>query len=335
MSKNYQIIDISQSTLWDKALEDIPHTYAHKWEYCNAISISSGLKTFLFVAKYGRERLLCPLSIREIEDGFPELVSPYGFGGIISTCPSEKYDSFKRIWIDFAQQHSIVTAYIMQHPMFRLSCYSWEDDLYEHHGCYWINLRENIDSLWNKMRKGCRYEVRRWDKYPGAKVITDKRILKEKMKDLYPQTMNRVGASAIYNFSSETLDKLSEAPGSLILGVEEYSRIVAVTLFLHTPFTADYFLNAATPEGRKYTRFLVWLSIKYLKERNISFLNLGGGAKPGDTLEQFKRRFGGQMIQGQVLRQVFDQNKYMYLCSKYCQNNHSKIDYFPPYWKTN
>ena len=163
-------------------------------------------------------------------------------------------------------------------------------------------------------------------------LVTDRGRLEEALLELYPQTVKRVGASSTYHFAPATLEQLAEASGSILLGVEDQSGVQAVTLFLYTPWAADYFLSASSSQGRKYTRLLVWTAIKTLKQHNVSTLNLGGGVKPGDSLDDFKRRFGGLMVRGQALKQIFDPAGYDYLCAKYCSGSHGQIGYFPPYW---
>jgi hypothetical protein len=183
------------------------------------------------------------------------------------------------------------------------------------------------------MGKTHRYELRRCEERPDMEVVTDRDELRKVLLDLYPETVRRVGASAVYHFRSSSLERLADAEDSLLLGVKERESIHAVALFLFTAWAADYFLNASTLEGRKYSRLLVWAAIKALKQKHVAYLNLGGGIKPDDTLDQFKRRFGGEMVVGQVLKQVFNQDKYAYLCNKYGSVSDMETDYFPPYWK--
>ena len=299
-----------------------------------AMAESSGFKTFLYVAENKGDKMVCPFSIRKKEDGYPELVSPYGVGGIIATCSHRKLREFKMGLIEFARQNCFVTAYIMQHPSFQLSKETWGDCLYNHHIFYEIDLTLSIEEIWKEMRKGHRYEVRRYESDTTIKIIRDKCKLKEAILKIYPQTLTRVGASDVYYFSVVALEKLIEARDSIVLGVEDDTGIQAITLFHYTPYVADYFLSASSLEGRKYTRLLIWTAVKALKQLNIPSLNLGGGVKPGDSLEQFKRRFGGRMVRGQVLKQIFDREKYKYLCRQYCAKNQFESNYFPPYWKT-
>ena len=73
-------------------------------------------------------------------------------------------------------------------------------------------------------------------------------------------------------------------------------------------------------------------TIEKLKEFGVERLNLGGGVREEDSLDQFKRRFGGEPLKGQVLKQVFDKEKYDYLRKTYCSEKFKNSDYFPPYW---
>lgn len=292
----------------------------------------SGLETFLYVAEEGEHRLSCPLSVRAKEDGFPELVSPYGFGGMVAVCPASDLRRFRAGWIEFARASGFVTAYIMQHPMLRLAHRTWSPDLQEHHSLNLIDLTAAIEDLWRSMHKTHRYEIRRLENDPTVELIGGGPRLEQALLELYPQTVARVGASKVYHFSSAVLERLARASGSLLLGVDDGTGIQAITLFLHTPSAADYFLNASSPGGRKYTRLLVWSSIKALKEASVVGLNLGGGVKPGDSLDRFKRRFGGRMVVGHVLKQIFDLEKYDYLCRRYCRSDPAETNYFPPYW---
>jgi hypothetical protein len=106
---------------------------------------------------------------------------------------------------------------------------------------------------------------------------------------------------------------------------------VAVALFLTTPWVADCFLQASTPSGRGHTRRLVWEGIVRLCERGATVLNLGGGARPGDDLEAFKRRFGGHSVRGVSLKQVYDRRRFEEVSWRH--GVPATIEgYFPAYW---
>jgi hypothetical protein len=182
------------------------------------------------------------------------------------------------------------------------------------------------------MGKTHRYEIRRCRRTPGIELVTDQERLTEALLALYPLTLDRVGASHVYDFPEETLRRLANAEGALLLGVEVDAELAAITLFLHTARVGEYCISASSETGRKYTRLLIWTAIERLKDAGVTNLHLGGGVSPDDPLDHFKRRFGGQPVSGQAVRRILDPDKYSYLCSKYAASGDSAAEYFPPYW---
>ncbi len=296
------------------------------------MSRSSKLDTFLFEGESPEGRVLCPVSIREKQAGYPEVVSPYGFGGFASGQRENPLDALPACWAACCAEHGFVTAYLMQHPMYSLSEAQWGDELHGHHPLCVMDLGQSEEALWTGMGKTHRYEIRKLQQGGGQEMVRDASRLEPDLLRLYPQTVRRVGASTTYSFTEETLRLLAGSEGSLLLGVQDTAGLQAVAVFLYTPTAADYFLNAATPDGRKYTRLLVWSAMLELKRRGVAYLNLGGGVRPGDPLEQFKRRFGGRMVRGQVVQQVLDQGRYDTLRRQFCGDAGEEASFFPPYW---
>ena len=273
------------------------------------------------------------LSERQKEVGIADLVSPYGFGGFAGNQDFLRSKKIRDAFIDFGKSDGYATAYILQNPMLELPKLYWEDYLDSSHLVYKIDLTMNIASLWNAMSKTHRYEIKRFEHEKSARLIFDRSMLAPAVKNLYQETLRRVDAADVYNFPDETLDILMDSSKALLIGVEDEQGIQAVSIFLHTEFTAEYFLNATTLQGRKYSRKILWQAIETLKNLEVASLNLGGGVKPGDSLDDFKRRFGGKALNGQALKIIFNQNAYDVLCEKYNTENHRAAGYFPPYWR--
>lgn len=328
----HEIIPLGDPVRWEKALLGLAFPYTHTWEYCSVIAHSSGFETMLWTARCAEGRFACPLSVRATDSKYPELVSPYGFGGIVSAPAEVSVAGVREEWRTFWKRRGFVTAFVQQHPGFRLSHEVWGEDMYEHHAVYEIDLKAPVGDLWQCLCSTHRYEIRHLKGRNGVRIVVGAGLLKEALLRLYPETVNRVGASAVYHFAAEALERLAEGPGALLLGIQEGESVEAVALFLYTPEVAEYFLNASTPGGRKYSRLLIWSAIESLKERGIGKLNLGGGVKEGDSLDAFKRRFGGKMVKTQVLKQVLDQEKYDRLLAMRGLTDDSRAGYFPPYW---
>ncbi len=327
----HRIIHLAEQDVWERELSGMRYLPAHTWHYCKAMAESSRLDTALYVETSNEKKIICPFSVRSKENGYREIVSPYGFGGVLSTEMRHGGAASLGSWEDFWRQNDVVTAYIMQHPLCRISAEGGDECVKESHPLFCIDLQLPEEELWRNMHSTHRYEIRRGEKDSGIEISIDDEELKHALLVLYPQTLERIQASKIYYFRQSTLETLMNMRHAFLVGAVSGTTVHAVSLFLYTEHGAEYFLNAATLEGRKFSRTLLWTAIRELKKRAVPFLNLGGGVRPGDSLEDFKRRFGGKMLCTQTLRQIFDRDKYTYLM-KYCEAGDAH-GYFPPYWK--
>ena len=328
----HKLIPVSHSEYWTKELSGVPCMPAHTWQYCRAISESSDWETYLYAGADSDGKIYCPIQIRIKEEGYKDIVSPYGFDGIVSTIPVKKQQQAMNEWNSFWSDNGFVTAYIMQHPLLKLNTDIWGEYVFEHSSyIYLIDLSLSIEELWQNMCSTHRYEIRRMEKDKRIELTADKEELITDFITLYYQTMDRVGASKIYHFTKNTLKHLILSNNSLLIGVKNGARTEAVSLFIFTDMCAEYFLNASSKDGRKYSRLIIWNAINKFKKIGVPYINLGGGIKSNDSLDLFKRRFGGIQTKAQVVRQIFNKDKYNYLISKHAKKN-CETDYFPPYW---
>ena len=304
---------------------------AHSWNYCAALAQSSQLECHLYVGRLRESKVICPVSVRAKEGGYREIISPYGFGGVLMTGSLMNEKEFAEEWDQYWKEQGVVTAYIMQHPLCRLHAEVWKSTVHEGPTLFTLDLKLPIEKLWQNMKNAHRYEIRKLQQKHGVHVVSDKQSLHHALFELYPQTLERVGASEVYYFSRTTLEMLIDMPDALAIGAACDGTVQAMSLFLTANGAADYFLNASSEEGKKYSRLLLWAGMTELQERKIPYLNLGGGAGQGGPLESFKRRFGGVQVRGQVIKQIFDRNRYDYLM-KYAATREEQ-GYFPPYWK--
>ena len=118
---------------------------------------------------------------------------------------------------------------------------------------------------------------------------------------------------------------------SELIGASLNNKIVCAVLFIKFKKKAEYFINASTLDGRFASRKLIWEMIVNLKKQGIENINLGGGVKEGDFLDDFKRRFGGKAMHMGKLTGVVNHSKYDELCEEFCIDE--STDYFPPYWE--
>jgi hypothetical protein len=327
----FQLIALDNRDIWQEELCSIAHSYYHTWEYAYAFFHREPNKVKLLVISGDKGKLVCCLSFREKRSGSLDIYTPYGFGGIILECSQGNESLFYDAWLTFAKQHDFVTAYIQQHPLLT-DCSKWGSDIYDHHRVYEIDLRLPIDELWKNLQKGHRYEVNKLLKSTSVQISSDKESLSELIMPLYQSTIERVGASNTYNFSEQTLQFLCETTQCLMFGASIQGKIEAIIIVVYNGEIAEYFLSATSNEGRIYTRLLLWEAIKALKKKGIHSINLGGGLKTDDSLDAFKRRFGGKHHTLKVIKQVINENKYNELCTDFGCSAEYDNKYFPPYW---
>lgn len=329
------IINLGQTELWSAAISKLDYAVGHTHDFCRIMAGASGLETFLYLVEEPPYKLVCPLSVRRKEPNSADLLSPFGFGGCLSSFPPKAAQALNEEWKLFCRDRGIVTTYIVQHPCPDIGLAPWFENIYSHHRCYIVDLRQPIENLWQSLSKTHRYEIRKCEASSGLVITKDKSDLEEALQRLYPSTIERVGASSVYNLSSSTLSELCNLPDSLLVGAGRGGEIEAVSLFLYSATCGEYFINAASPSGRLFSRKLIWESLCHLSQQGVKWCNLGGGIQPGDSLEQFKRGFGGAeapLISG---RYIADTAEYERLCLKYCDPASGETDFFPPYWRSN
>jgi hypothetical protein len=317
-------VSINEQTAWQRALKDAGHPVYQTWDYCNAMSLSSGISPELAVFSNTSGSLAITFCRRSKREGMWDIYSPYGFGGISFSGEGCALVSEMEDWF---RSQGIVTAFLMGHPEFNGSgC----GVLKEHRTTFVLDLAVPTETLWKQMASGHKYEIKKSEK-EGVEVISDPDRIFSVFPSLYSATIERVHASAVYDFSVSTLKSLIYSPSCIALGAFSGERMLAAVLVAYVDTCAEYLINAALPEGRGHTRLLLWQAIQKLKSANVGKFHLGGGAAEGDSLEQFKRRIGGKQTAVPVYRAVLDQDKYESLVREFGGPD-SGSAYFPPYW---
>lgn len=320
-------ISLENRAAWESHLQDIPHGPAHLWSYNAAIFESSHLPTFLYAASAQGFKAACSIAVRE-KFGKKDIVTPYGFGGFVS---SGQYSNFADSWSHFISKEGFVCGYIAVHPLFGQKSFFNKQECSVSSHIYMLNLDQPLEAIQQQFAKVHRYELRQWQK-SNVTIVTDKSRLINCFPLLYRQTLERVNAASVYHFSAETLMSVIESNNTIAVGAEMNNTIEAISLFIHSSFGAEYFLNAATENGRVHTRGLLWTGMELLKKLGIPILNLGGGIKPGDDLDNFKRRFGGVPYACNIVKQIYNRDFFEDICQKAGVFGQTKNAYFPPYY---
>ena len=108
----HKCIPIEAPGPWNDALCGIPHAFAHTWESCYAMRLTTGYPTYLYCFENASVRIVCPIAERRSDEGI-DIVTPYGFSGFAGTADCT---DFPRYWREFVRERGYIAGYISLNP---------------------------------------------------------------------------------------------------------------------------------------------------------------------------------------------------------------------------
>ncbi len=316
-------IGLSERTAWEEALTGIPHVFGHTWGNCRALGLD-GDEAILYVAEGEGARLACPLIERPIEDRL-DVATPYGFSGLTGSGP---WPGFARHWERFAASRGYVAGYLAVNSLFGDDTYADPATVTVANQTYVLDLRNGVEGVWSGLSTNRRRQLRDWR--PQQHEVGGEALVSFFVEQ-YPLMMERKGAAPRHRFGAPTLAALCELPETFLVGSRVDGALESVSLFGHTPHAGDFLLNAALPGCAHHSVALIWAAVQLLAERGVPWLNLGGGMAPGDSLADFKARFGAAMMPMRAVKAVYDRQAYLELCRLRGVDADDRDGYFPAY----
>jgi hypothetical protein len=245
--------------------------------------------THTLLVEHGERRSAVPAVVREIPDGGGALdaTSPYSYpGGDVVGDPIDPDD------VDWSPA-GLVSVFI-------------RDRLGEPPALAGGTDRSVVlvsdPELPRKSRMSDRQQIRKNEaagyeitRTPGPESSADRRAA---FASVYAETMDHVDAPARLRFEPTYFDLLFDSPRTdlfLVTGPDGDTAAAAIGVisdgFLH------YYLSGTAHEHRRRapSKNLIVAVTDYAEERGLP-MNLGGGMRPGDGLEEFKRGFGNREV---------------------------------------
>lgn len=305
----HKIISIENKEEWNKALDGINHSFAFTHENCHAMNLTTGYDTFLYCYQKEDVKIICPLAERVFK-GYKDIVTPYGFSGFAGNKDSRE---FKSHWSEFVKEKKYVCGYISLNPLFRNDSYYDKDDAFSNTNLYFIDLTQSLTDLFENLDSNRKKIIVNYKKQE-SKFIYDKKKLTDFFLNNYESFLKRINASKANYFSRETLEYICGLENVFMVGAGR-SDLEAVYIFSSTGYAADCLFNVATPEGREFSPLLLWCGIRHFKKKKIPVICLGGGLKEDDNVALSKERFGGYKLPFFNLKQIYNKEVYIELCS--------------------
>jgi hypothetical protein len=319
----HRLISLEKPEEWEQALAGVPHVFGHTWGSCGALSIGND-PVSLYVTEVGGVRVACPLIEKSI-GGLRDVATPYGFSGITGTAPAPE---FPAQWREFAAQRGYVAGYLAINALFGDDTYADPEAVTIANQTYVLDLSQGIDGLWAGLSTNRKRQLRDWD---AGDHETEGEELAAFFVEHYPLTMERKEAAGRHRFPPATLAALCELPNAFLVGARAEGRLESVSIFGHTPYAGDFLFNAALPGCAHHSVGLIWSAVHRLVDLGIPWLNLGGGMSPGDSLADFKARFGARPLPMRAVKAVYDPPAYEDLCRRHGADPGDRDGFFPAY----
>lgn len=321
-------ISLTSEHEWKEALKGIRHSIFHTWEYCFALSFTKGYYIYLYCFENGDVRIVCPISEREY-NGYLDICTPYGFSGFTG---NGDCSDFQKHWKEFAKEKKYVSGYISLNPLFINESYFPKEDSFNTASLYFIDLSLSLTELFDNLSSNRKRQLKNYKK-TEASFTYEKKEITDFFIENYYDFLNRINASPANYFSKETLKSLCLLENIFMAGYKSEGKLESVYIFGYTEHSVDCLFNVSTTEGRQYAPFLLWCGIKHFRSGKIPVMNLGGGSKTGDSIDQSKQRFGAYGLPFVNLKQIYDPNVYDMLCKEKGLNS-DRSGYFPAYRKS-
>jgi hypothetical protein len=325
----HSCISLESPSVWKEALKGIRHSFAHTWEHCYAMNLTTGYNTYLYCFEKDNVKIICPIAERKYKDDYTDIVTPYGFSGFTGNAD---YPEFRNYWKEFAKEKNYVCGYISLNPVLQNSSYFCGEDSFNTASLYFIDLELSLTELFENLDANRRRQIKNYRKIE-ASFVYDKKILKEFVTDNYYDFLKRINASSANYFNEKTLDFICSLENVFMVGVKENNKIEAVYIFGYTDYTGDCLFNISTVRGREYAPYLLWCGLKFFRSRKIPLMSLGGGSKTDDSIDKSKQRFGSYGLPFINLKQVYNPDVYAKLCNEKGLDGLDRTGYFPVYRK--
>jgi Acetyltransferase (GNAT) domain len=267
--------------------------------------------------------LVAPLIVREIEGSeLRDAVSPYGYPGIVARSAGDPPAALTADDLDWSAT-GLVSVFVR----------GTATGPHALAGAERSQLQISDPARERKSRMSDRQQIRKNEASgyevelrPGPDSSEDERT---GFRRAYEETMARTGASERYLFDRAWFDAVLSSPRTwlVVVTAPEGAGIAAASIAALSDGVLHYFLSGTADEHlRQAPMKNLIVALQDLSAELGAPLNLGGGLRPGDGLEEFKRGFANAQVPFVTHEIVCDRDAYDRLSA-----GRSAGDYFPAY----
>lgn len=337
----FQIID--NKFLWDALLKSFKEAdIYYSYDYGNLFAKEETGELLAAYYEDDLSKVFYPFIKRNVEwneEKIFDIVSPYGYGGLLLEGSCNSIEPFYRYFGNFCRENNIITETIRFHPITNnhLHCKEIMDIAYIRKTSA-VDLTLPLDEIrkyYSPMNKKNIKKAKSRGLYCFLAENTPQNI--NTFIELYRETMDRNHAENYYYFSDKYFFeqmKKTKICESFLLFVQYDDQIIAGVMVLKGPRYSHYHLGASKTAylHLKPNNLIFDFMVEFCKSRGSILLHLGGGCQENDGLFKFKASFTNNNHYDYFIgKRVYDERIYNEITEKVKSQYRVNEEYFPIY----
>jgi serine/alanine adding enzyme len=257
-------------------------------------------------AAFAHGGVLHAFLVRPLPDGACDLTTPYGYGG-----PQGSGSDWREPFRAACAARRVVSEFVRFHPLRGNHAQAGADVTLRHvQDTVTVDVALDDDALLAQMTSAGRTAVRKALR-AGVEPRPERDL--QRFREMYLDTMRRVGADESYRFPAEFFARLERLGDGVVM----LDAGCAAGLFLAGGGAMHYFLSASTGEGRALsaTNAVLYAAMRHARANGLETLHLGGGLVDGDSLQRFKQSMGAGRTPFYVGSAIHDPDAYAALAA--------------------
>ncbi|MEU4216113.1 GNAT family N-acetyltransferase [Actinoplanes sp. NPDC026623] len=322
---------------WTDALSRIRHDVYHLPEYVRMdAGLSGGAPAALRYDEAGHV-LLLPLVLRAVPDtDLRDAISPYGYPGPVGdTADPALWSRAAAAMAETLGARGIVTAFVRLHPLLAApaAALAGTGTLVRHGETVSVDLTLTPEEIWQQTHRSHRNQINK-ARRAGVSIVFDDWDRFDDWIGTYHATMQRVGATDFYFFTSDHFHRLRAALGDrmhLAVALSADGEVLGGNLFFEYGGIMHTHLQSTRDGGVHYADKLLYDEVRgWGRERGNTIHHLGGGlGGAADSLFAYKAAFGAGRHTFRTWRVVTDPEAYEKLAGP--PTPEAMAGRFPPY----
>lgn len=267
----------------------------------------------------------------DINDGYFDLESAYGYGGYYSNCNDAQFiRNALEAYYSKCNKEKIIAEFIRFHP--------FNDFPQRHNKFLDFNIYDRdvvVCPLDIDIMRSYQSKIRNTIKRASEKVKFQESHNIDKFIEIYNMTMKKNNADEFYFFDTQLFKKLLALEDVNLYEITLENEIVAMGFFMFGQDLAHYHLSANTNLSYKLNANYALLNNLFLLAQKLGkkYFILGGGttSDSDDPLLKFKKKFSKDLRAFHIAGNIFNQKVYDKYNALWLKQSPSDVKYFLKY----